>query len=255
MTRTQIDTPRCGIITKLVVSIDSGETFITYADDTTRAFCPNPSWLNFQNRMMELGPISKPISHDQPNEVAAFLERHFGKNSQLRGSMGSSQSLAKINLDVRNSELNFQEREPVSWHTWLVEKVNFPPTQCATVKEWKDPLVGTRGSCHCSWHLKNCSAWKLIISNKLPDAKCYCLRIKKLMDMANNLVDPEWEKDDLLQDCNTLFPLLTEKVLSATDLLKELNDLLELQKKRNRQYKRLRKSLENQTTVDGVLTP
>ncbi|KAH8347883.1 hypothetical protein KR084_002088, partial [Drosophila pseudotakahashii] len=232
MTLTKIATPRCGTITKLVVSIDSGETFITYADATTRLFCANPSWLNFQNGMMELCPISEPNPHDHPKEVAAFLERHFGRNTKIQASMGTHQRLASMHLNVRSSEVNFQDKDAVIWHTWLVEKERLPPAQCAVIKEWKDPFTETLGSCYCSWHLQNCMAWQLMISNKRAEAKCFCLRIKKTMDIANKLVESEGEPNG---------SLLSENVSGATDMLKKLNDLLELQKKRNRRYKRLYK--------------
>ncbi|XP_016929013.2 uncharacterized protein [Drosophila suzukii] len=234
MTRKQIATPRCGTITKLVVSIGSGETFITYADDTTRSFCANPSWLNFQNGMMELGPVSEPHPHDHPKEAAAFLERHFGRNPKVWASMATQQGLSSLPLNGRKSEVNFQDRDAVIWHTWLVEKVRFPPAQCAIIEEWKDPFTETLGSCYCVWHLQNCMAWQLIVRNIMTEAKCFCLRIKKTMDIVNQLLDPELEPDKST-------PAMSERVLDATDILKKLNDLLELQEKRNRRYKRLYK--------------
>ncbi|XP_016968177.1 uncharacterized protein LOC108036495 [Drosophila biarmipes] len=231
MTRKEIATPRCGTITKLVVSIGSGETFITYADASTRSFCANPSWLNFQNGMMELGPVSEPSPHDQPSEAAAFLERHFGRKPKVRASMATHQRLASMDLKARSSEVNFQDRDVVIWHTWLVEKVRFPPAQCAIIEEWKDPFTETLGSCYCAWHLQNCMAWKLIIGNITTEAKCFCLRIKKTMDKVNHLLNTELDPGESTP----------ENVLSATHLLKKLNDLLELQEKRNRRYKGLYK--------------
>ncbi|XP_070070206.1 uncharacterized protein [Drosophila takahashii] len=199
--------------------------------------------------MMELCPMSEPNPHDYPKEVGAFLERHFGRNTQIHASMATHQRLASINLNVRSSEVNFQDTDAVIWHTWLVEKERFPPAQCAVIKEWKDPFTETLGSCYCSWHLQNCMAWQLKISNKMTEAKCFCLRIKKTMDIASKLVESEWEPDE------SMFPALNEKVVSATDMLKKLNDLLELQKKRNRCYKRLYKEQEKPKTAIGVLTP
>ncbi|EDW92211.2 uncharacterized protein LOC6531708 isoform X1 [Drosophila yakuba] len=228
MTRTKIATPRCETIAKLVVSIGSGESFLTYADATTRSFCANPSWLNFQNGMMEVGPISKPNPHDSQKEAASFLERHFG-----------IRFLDSKPLNESGSAVDFQERKTIIWHTWLVEKVRIPPAQCAVIKDWKDPCTETLGTCSCSWHLQNCMAWQLIISNRMTDAKCFCSRIKKTMDIVNCLVDPELEQDNSLKDCSTPLAALTEKVFGATDQLKKLIDLLELQEKRNRRYKRL----------------
>ncbi|XP_017078199.1 uncharacterized protein LOC108112618 [Drosophila eugracilis] len=235
MTRTEISTPGCGTITKLVVSIDSGETFITYSDATTRSFCSNPTWLNLQNGMMEQGPVVEPNSQNYQKEVAAFLERHFGRNPQVKASMATHQSLASNNLKLWKSIEDFQKSESTIWHTWLVEKVRFPPTQCAVIKEWIDPFTETLESGFCSWHLKNCMAWQLITSNRKKEAKCFCLRIKNIMDIANNLVDPEVEQN------GPLVSALTEQVLNATDMLKKLNNLLERQEKCNRRYIRLYK--------------
>jgi len=57
------------------------------------------------------------------------------------------------------------------------------------------------------------------------------------MDIVNQLLDPEMEPDKST-------PAMSERVLDATDILKKLNDLLELQEKRNRRYKRLYKVQE-----------
>jgi len=57
------------------------------------------------------------------------------------------------------------------------------------------------------------------------------------MDIVNQLLDPEMDPDKST-------PVMNERVLSATDMLKKLNDLLELQEKRNRRYKRLYKVQE-----------
>ncbi|XP_033152211.1 uncharacterized protein LOC117135815 isoform X1 [Drosophila mauritiana] len=223
MTRKKIATSRCETIAKLVVSVGSGETFLTYADATTRSFCANPSWLNFQNGMMEVGPISKPNPHDSQKEATSFLERHFGSKR----------------LDSEQMNAEFQNRKTIIWHTWLVEKVRFPPAQCAVIKEWKDPVTETLGTCYCSWHLRSCMAWQLIISNRMTEAKCFCSQIKKTMDIVNCLVDSEVEQEKTVKDCSSPLAVLTEKVFDATDMLKKLNDLLELQEKRNRKYKRL----------------
>jgi len=59
------------------------------------------------------------------------------------------------------------------------------------------------------------------------------------MDIVNCLVDSEVEQEKTFKDCSSPLAVLTEKVLDATDMLKKLNDLLELQEKRNRKYKRL----------------
>ncbi|XP_052839444.1 uncharacterized protein LOC128254402 isoform X2 [Drosophila gunungcola] len=239
MTRTQIATPRCGTISKLVVSIGSGETFITYADASTRSYYANPSWLILQNGMVDLGPIREPITSDYPKKATAFLERHFGGNSQVRTSKATQQRLASMQLHVLadNSEMDCHDEDALIWHTWLVEKVKFPPTQCAVISEWNDPFTETLTSSYCSWHLKNCMAWQLIVSNKRAEANCFCLRIKKIMDIAHSLVDPELEQNESGMDRSSLVPALT----SAADLLQKLNDLLELQEKRNRLYKCLAK--------------
>ncbi|XP_016929014.2 uncharacterized protein [Drosophila suzukii] len=184
--------------------------------------------------MMELGPVSEPHPHDHPKEAAAFLERHFGRNPKVWASMATQQGLSSLPLNGRKSEVNFQDRDAVIWHTWLVEKVRFPPAQCAIIEEWKDPFTETLGSCYCVWHLQNCMAWQLIVRNIMTEAKCFCLRIKKTMDIVNQLLDPELEPDKST-------PAMSERVLDATDILKKLNDLLELQEKRNRRYKRLYK--------------
>jgi len=54
------------------------------------------------------------------------------------------------------------------------------------------------------------------------------------MDLVNQHLDPEMDLDKST-------PAMSERVLDATDMLKKLNDLLELQEKRNRRYKRLYK--------------
>ncbi|XP_026836542.1 uncharacterized protein LOC6548000 isoform X2 [Drosophila erecta] len=178
--------------------------------------------------MMELGPIDKPHTHDSEKEAASFMERHFG-----------IKRLDSMQLNESWGAVGFQDRKTIIWHTWLVEKVRFPPAQCAVIKEWKDPFTETLSSCFCSWHLQNCMAWQLIISNRMKDAKCFCSRIKKTMDNVNCLVDPELEQDNSVKDCSSPLAALTEKVFGATGMLKKLNDLLELQEKRNRRYKRL----------------
>ncbi|XP_016988763.1 uncharacterized protein LOC108051248 isoform X2 [Drosophila rhopaloa] len=197
--------------------------------------------------MVDLGPITKPKTDDYPKKVSAFLERHFGRNPQVSTLKATQQRLASLQLNalVAQSEVNFQDREAPIWHTWLVEKIQFPPTQCAVIREWKDPFTETLASCYCSWHLENCMAWQMIIGNKRAEAKCFCLRIKKIMDIANNLVNPELEQNAPAEDGSPLVSVSSEKVLDATDLLKQLNKLLELQEKRNRQYKRLLKVLKD----------
>ncbi|EDX07433.1 GD25505 [Drosophila simulans] len=160
---------------------------------------------------------------DRVEEATSFLERHFGSK--------------RLDSEQMNSE--FQNRKTIIWHTWLVEKVRFPPAQCAVIKEWKDPITETLGTCYCSWHLKSCMAWQLIIRNRMTEAKCFCSQIKKTMDIVNCLVDSEVAQEKTLKDCSSPLAVLTEKVFDATDMLKKLNDLLELQEKRNRKYKRL----------------
>ncbi|XP_037717646.1 uncharacterized protein LOC119551995 isoform X2 [Drosophila subpulchrella] len=145
--------------------------------------------------MMELGPVTEPHPHDHPNEATAFLERHFGRNPQVRASMATQQGLSSMHLNGRNSEVNFQDRDAVIWHTWLVEKVRFPPAQCAIIEEWKDPFTETLGSCYCVWHLQNCMAWQLVMAWQ-PSASVPASR--KLWTLSTNSLIRKWIRINLL---------------------------------------------------------
>lgn len=58
------------------------------------------------------------------------------------------------------------------------------------------------------------------------------------MDSVNNFANLDLQEDESLEEFTSSVPELTEKVLDATDVLKQLNELLDLQEKRNRRYQR-----------------
>lgn len=237
MIRTEIVTPRCGPITKLVVSISSGQTKITYADDSSRTFCANPSWLTSNGRMVDLSPVCEPAPKDYPKEAELFLERHFGTSSQLRVSEAAKIRLELLNLNVLSyNENDLVEKVPVEWHPVIIEEIELPPTQTATIVEYKEPVTDTIRTFNINWHLQNCMAWELIISNRNPSAKCYCPRIRKIMDTINTLVEPELFQIDSSEDDSALVPALSMKVQSASHMLKKLHNLLDLQKEINLRY-------------------
>ncbi|XP_017024869.1 uncharacterized protein [Drosophila kikkawai] len=177
MTSTQIATTCCRPITKLVVSIGSGETHIIYADDSARSFCTNPSWCTFRGGLMDLSLRSEPAGKDYFKETTAFLERHFGRKPTVRASQASQQRLVSLQLNAleAHSDGNVEEeekKERIIWHSWLLEEVELPPSQSAAVIEWIAPRTESLKISHRSWHLQNCMAWRLIVSHKNELAKC-----------------------------------------------------------------------------------
>ncbi|KAH8401095.1 hypothetical protein KR009_003021 [Drosophila setifemur] len=234
MTRTQNATPRCGPITTLVVSIGRGETRITYADDSTRTFWANPLRYKFFSKMIDLGPFIKRTAKDYPRETAAFLERHFGRNTRIMVSDATHKRLKSMQLNSLIASGDPMKLEDfVRWHTWQLEQVMSTPAQRATIIDWKVPQTETLRILNFSWHLPNCVAWKLIRSNIDNAAKCYCKRTKKIMDKIKHLVNLETVEGG---NCSSLVPALVEKMDDANDDLKKLKRLLELHKKRNRHY-------------------
>ncbi|KAH8291489.1 hypothetical protein KR054_012199 [Drosophila jambulina] len=244
MSSTQIATTCCRSITKLVVSIGSGETHINYEDDTARSFCTNPVF-TFRGGLMDLSLMSEPKGQDYFKKATAFLERHFGRQPTVRASQASQQRLGSLQLNaleahsVGNSEKEEEkEKQRVICYSWLLEEVQLPPSQCAGIIEWVAPKTEALRVSYHSWHLENCMAWRLFVSRKDEQATCYCQRIKRIMDTVNTLVDLETELDESLVGFSSLSPRSTENVLTASAVLKELNDLLDRQDKRNRRYER-----------------
>ncbi|XP_017108413.2 uncharacterized protein [Drosophila bipectinata] len=237
MIRTEIVTPRCGPITKLVVSISSGQTKITYADDSSRASCANPSWLTYNGRMADLSPMCEPAPKDYPKEAKHFLERHFGTNSHIRVSEAAKKRLELLDLTVLSyNDIDLEENKPVVWHEVTLEEVELPPAQRASIVEYKEPETDSIKILNFAWHLQNCRAWELIISDRYRGAKCFCPRIRKIMDTINDLVEPEMFQIESSEDDSAWVPALSEKVQSASFLLKKLHNLLDLQKEVNLRY-------------------
>lgn len=124
---------------------------------------------------MDLSLISEPIAKDYPKEAAAFLERHFGKRPTVRASEATHQRLVSMQLNalVANSEGDFEEVSPeaVVWHTWLLEEVKPLTSQRAVITEWIEPATEALRIFNRSWHLQNCMAWRLIVSQQNDQAK------------------------------------------------------------------------------------
>lgn len=122
--------------------------------------------------MVDLKPLCEPAPKDYPKEAELFLERHFGTNSPLRVSEAAKIRMQLLHLNVLSfDDDGLEEKVPVEWHSATIEEVELPSIQRTSIVEYKEPVTDTLRTFNINWHLQNCMAWELIISNRNPSAK------------------------------------------------------------------------------------